>query len=471
LKCAQKYENKKYLPSKQKSMFSMRKKCFLSFFILTVLSISMFNWYIVNVESDSFENESSVYIVVDTGQTAFYDGSNEISMPDLGEYFYGQDAQYVGVQPAYWDNSDGTVTDLNTGLMWQKNPGEKMTYTEAVARIDTFDLAGYTDWRLPSIKELYSLIQFNGIDPSGYNGNTEGLVPFINSTFFEFSYGNPSLGERIIDSQFASSSLYVGDTEFGGGDLMFGVNFADGRIKGYPIGPMQGQEDGKLFYVLYVRGNGEYRKNNFLDNGDGTVTDLSTGLMWQQEDSKTGMNWEDALILAENLDLAGYDDWRLPNAKELQSIVDYSRSPSTQDSAAIDPVFQTTTIIDEGGKKNYPFYWTSTTHENLQNGGGAVYIAFGETLGWIETPSGDFELMDVHGSGAQRSDPKNGNPADYPYGQGPQGDVIRIYNYVRCVRGGDVVVVPEFSSLLMLPILITTMLAAIILQKISIIPI
>ena len=44
---------------------------------------------------------------------------------------------------------------------------------------------------------------------------------------------------------------------------------------------------------------------------------------------------------------------------------------------------------------------------------------------------GNYELMDVHGAGAQRSDPKVGNPDDYPYGHGPQGDVIRIV-------GGDV---------------------------------
>jgi len=42
--------------------------------------------------------------------------------------------------------------------------------------------------------------------------------------------------------------------------------------------------------------------------------------------------------------------------------------------------------------------------------------------------------MDVHGAGSQRSDPKTGDPNDYPYGHGPQGDVIRIYNYVRSVR-------------------------------------
>jgi hypothetical protein len=45
--------------------------------------------------------------------------------------------------------------------------------------------------------------------------------------------------------------------------------------------------------------------------------------------------------------------------------------------------------------------------------------------------------VDVHGAGAQRSDPKTGNPATYPTGFGPQGDAIRIYNYVRLVRNAD----------------------------------
>ena len=48
--------------------------------------------------------------------------------------------------------------------------------------------------------------------------------------------------------------------------------------------------------------------------------------------------------------------------------------------------------------------------------------------------SGTFNLLDVHGAGCQRSDPKTGDPANYPNGRGPQGDVIRIYNHVRCVR-------------------------------------
>ena len=45
--------------------------------------------------------------------------------------------------------------------------------------------------------------------------------------------------------------------------------------------------------------------------------------------------------------------------------------------------------------------------------------------------------QDVHGAGAQRSDPKTGSADDYPYGHGPQGDAIRIQNFVRLVRNAD----------------------------------
>lgn len=372
------------------------------------------------------------YPIVDTGQTVTYDESSAIGAPEEGEAFYGQDAQNDGLTPAYVDNGDGTVTDLNTGLMWQQDPGEKMTYAEAVAGVDSFRLAGYDDWRLPSIKELFSLIDFSGTDPSGCQ--TEAgceAVPFIDTDFFDFQYGDTSAGERLIDSQWATSTIYQGLT-MGGNETMFGVNFADGRIKGYPISDPRGGE--KEFFVIYVRGNPDYGENDFVDNGDGTVTDEATGLMWQQDDSGSGMEWADALSYCEALDLGGYDDWTLPDVKQLQSIVDYTRSPSASGSAAIDPVFETSTITDEAGDTNWPFFWSSTTHASQQGGNAAAYVAFGEALGWMQDSQGGYELMNVHGAGAQRSDPKTGDAGAYPYGHGPQGDVIRIDNFARCVR-------------------------------------
>jgi hypothetical protein len=376
----------------------------------------------------------SGYPVVSTNQTVFYDNNGVISVPASGSAFYGQDAQYTRNEPQYQDNGDGTVTDLVTGLMWAQSPDldgdgdidatDKRTYSQAVAGAGAFNLDGYTDWRLPTIKEQYSLILFSGVDPSGYEGtSTEGLVPFIDTDYFDFAYGDTDAGERIIDSQYASSSMYVD------GELLFGVNLADGRIKGYglrmPFGPGE-----KTFFVLYVRGNTEYGINSLADNGDSTITDIATGLMWMQNDSRLGMNWEEALSHAENLEYAGYSDWRLPDAKELQSLVDYTRSPGTTTSAAIDPLFNCTVITNEAGQADFPSYWTSTTHANWSAvaGGSAAYVSFGRAMGYMN------EWVDVHGAGAQRSDPKMGDPNDFPTGRGPQGDAIRIYNYVRCVR-------------------------------------
>ncbi|MBK8492930.1 MAG: DUF1566 domain-containing protein [Saprospirales bacterium] len=378
---------------------------------------------------------SQPFKIVDTNQSDCYHNEGPIPAPAPGNAFYGQDAQHNGYQPAYQDNGDGTITDLVTGLMWQQNlyPG-KYTYPQAVAGADTCTVGGYDDWRLPTIKELYSLILFSG--KTGMN--TQTSIPFLDTNYFDFRYGFEDIGERFIDAQYASSTAYVGTTMMGFFTI-FGVNFADGRIKGYGTNTPMGE---KTFEVRYVRGVSNYGINDFVDNMDGTVTDAATGLMWIKNDNGEGLNWEGALAWVQEKNAEnylGYDDWRLPNAKELQSIVDYSRSLQTTNSAALDPVFESSTITDEGEMTNYPFGWTSTTH-----GDGppdmaytkAVYVCFGEALGFMEMPpmSGNYNLLDVHGAGAQRSDPKTGDPADFPLGNGPQGDVIRIFNYVRLVR-------------------------------------
>jgi hypothetical protein len=275
---------------------------------------------------------------------------------------------------------------------------------------------------------------FSGTDPDPMSIDTSSQKPFIDTKYFKFRYGKPENGDRIIDSQFATSTIYR-STTMGGNNTMFGVNFADGRIKGYPAEATRGR-NAKGFYVLYVRGNTDYGKNQFIDNSDSTITDKATGLIWQKGDSGKGLNWSQALEYAENFELAGHSDWRLPNAKELQSIVDYSRCPDKTNSAAIDTVFQVTSITNEGGQKDYPSYWTSTSHVNSRGSEG-VYISFGRALGYMQTRySRTIKLMDVHGAGAQRSDPKFGNLSQFPQGRGPQGDVVRINNYVRCVRGG-----------------------------------
>jgi len=394
------------------------------------------------------QNLNQEYPVIDTGQNLNYDTLNVISPPQSGEPFYGQDAQYNGIQFSFQDNNDGTITDLNTGLIWQQFLfDEKFTYNDAVAATDTFSLNGYNDWRLPSIKELYSLIEFTGVTGT----SADESIPYIDTNYFEFRYGDETSGERFIDAQYVSSTEYVGTT-MNGDFTVFGVNFADGRIKGYGTTMPDGSE--KLFEVKFVHGNTNYGINDFEDNNDGTITDNATSLMWSRDDYGTGLNWEEALdwVYQKNQETyLGYDDWRLPNTKELQSIVDYTRSPQATNSAAIDPMFNVTPIIDEGGEANYPFYWTGTTHADGSPQSlyiKSVYVAFGEALGFMEQPpgSGNYVLLDVHGAGSQRSDPKQGDPNNYPHGFGPQGDVIRIYNYVRLVRSGLATDVNENKS-------------------------
>jgi hypothetical protein len=314
------------------------------------------------------------------------------------------------------------------------NAADKLTYSQATEYASSLSVGGYTDWRVPTIKDLYSLMDFRGEDISGPPELAQGdLKPFLNDQVFGFGYGDTSAGERPIDAQFATSTLYT-STTMGGATTMFGVNFADGRIKGYPAGPTPMDPNGKGYYVLFVRGLNGYGQNELVDNGDGTVTDVATGLMWSREDSGIGMDWQEALAWVQEKNAEaylGHDDWRLPNAKELQWLVDYARSPDATGTAALDPVFAITEILNEAGQRDFPAFWTSTTHANTSStpGGYAAYICFGRAMGYMNG-----QWMDVHGAGAQRSDPKVGDPTQWPTGHGPQGDAIRIDNYARLVR-------------------------------------
>ncbi|MDY0361895.1 MAG: DUF1566 domain-containing protein [Desulforegulaceae bacterium] len=108
--------------------------------------------------------------------------------------------------------------------------------------------------------------------------------------------------------------------------------------------------------------------SDFTDNGDGTITDNKTGLMWMKETADNKMNWKDALSYCENLDYAGYSDWRLPNIKELGSIVDYS---------AYNPAIDTNFFPDTMSS----YYWSSTTYSYGAVDAWRVYFDYGSGHG------------------------------------------------------------------------------------------
>ncbi len=397
----------------------------------------------------STSTPAASFVVVDTFQSICYSDLGATIV--CGTSFNGQDAEYSGNAPSYTDNGDGTVTDDNTGLMWSAITINDVDYDDAVDTADASSYADYEDWRVPTIKELYSLIDFSGATGSGLPSGSSApvdAVPFIDTTYFDHEYA--SSGSRYIDSQYLTTALYVDlifdddDSATDGEQGFFGVNFADGRIKGYETETRPGQPGKNL---RLVRGT-EAFENEFVDNGDMTITDSATGLMWMQQDSGSftgtagtqgdgSVDWPEALSWCEGLTLATHSDWRLPNAKELQSIVDYSKAPDITGTAAIDDVFSTTSILDPEGDTDYPMFWSSTSHVE-GDATKSVYIAFGEAQGRFNTATqatGAAEpLLDVHGAGAQRSDPKVTSGGTFPDYQGPQGDLRRVYNFARCVR-------------------------------------
>ena len=378
----------------------------------------------------NFDSNILGYPIVGTNQTKFYDNTGEITAPEPGEPYYGQDASFPDSSPDYTDNGDGTITDNITGLMWVKERGSKVTWDAAVAGAATNDTGGYNDWRMPTIKELYSIFLHSGANGNDYFSMT-GYIPFIDTDYFDFVYGSGIGDERVIDCQDWSGTEYVSTTQYDQ-PTIFGINFADGRSKGYKkFLPPTWTEYNEL-YVRYVRGNPNYGINDFQDNDDGTVSDLATGLMWSKSDSGEGLNWPDALAWVQTKNSENYleySDWRLPNIKELHSIVDYTRSPEKTSSAAIDTdYFTCSTIINEANQVDYPYFWSGTVLVDGPSTSGC-YIPFGRAMAYL-----DGLWQDVHGAGSQKSDVMIGDPANFPTGRGPQGDAVRIYNYIRLVR-------------------------------------
>jgi hypothetical protein len=223
--------------------------------------------------------------VPDTGQTQSYTDT------------FGEDSDYTINQPSFTDLGNGIVRDNVTRLEWQQAtaPGT-YTWQQALEYCDSLVLGGKDDWRLPTVKELSTLVDSSIPYPS----------PTINTSYFPDTVANG----------YWSSTACAGDT-----NSAWYVYFAYGYV--------YDSSKGTSYCVRAVRGG--RTENHFIDNGNGTITDTSTGLMWQQAylvQSECG--WEPVLTMCENLALGGYSDWRLPNRNELQSIVNYSSyNPAT----------------------------------------------------------------------------------------------------------------------------------------------
>lgn len=108
----------------------------------------------------------------------------------------------------------------------------------------------------------------------------------------------------------------------------------------------------------------------FTDNGDGTISDKLTGLIWEKSPSATTKTWVDAISYAQNITVGGYDDWRLPNINELKSLINAGE------------IVQADWLNSQGFSGVIPggFIWSSTTYDGsagrawtVNSVGGAYY--------------------------------------------------------------------------------------------------
>lgn len=249
----------------------------------------------------------------DTGQTSGYTST------------FGEDNDFSINFPFYTVNGDGTVTDTITGLMWQQVDGPEMTYANAILYCDTLTTGGYTDWRLPSAHESFSIL------------NHQRPNPALDITTFS----------TTTAEYWWTSQVQVNDT------TKVWVTNAGGGVGNHRKSETISAGGTKRFQVRAVRDITlpPTIPNHFTDHGDGTVTDELTGLTWQSSQYSDSITWEQALQYADTLTTGGQTDWRLPNIKELQSISDAQLTAPSLPSNHF-------TVVSSGK------YWSSTSLPN-----------------------------------------------------------------------------------------------------------
>ncbi|MBF0343263.1 MAG: DUF1566 domain-containing protein [Nitrospirae bacterium] len=281
-----------------------------------------------------------------------YAGS--VSLPQTGQttsYYWGDDgAVRAGVAwpiPRFWDYGSvpHCMKDNLTGLVWPKYgdlAGEGMSWSDALKYVDKMNRGevnnfGYTDWRLPNINELESLINAGEISTASW---------LKDQGFMDVQLGH-----------YWSSTTYFNDTsEAWSVDILLS-NVEPGRksFPSYGVWPVREGDSGDALiwatgqYTSYAAGDDgalhrgvAWPEPRFTENVNNTVTDNLTGLSWTKDASTPNVyvkineteilscegppaNWEKALDYVKCINSArylGHNDWRLPNRKELMSLID-----------------------------------------------------------------------------------------------------------------------------------------------------
>ena len=232
-------------------------------------------------------------------------------------------------------NGNGTVTDRETGLLWQQKDGGEMTWEHAQEYCSALSLGPKTGWRLPSNQELFTILDHRNPKPAVDKAFTK--------TEAEYWW---------------SSDMRADDPS-----RVWSVNAGGGT------GPHAKRETisaggTKRYHARCVLGPPpKILPERYTANGNGAVKDNRTGLVWQQGEPGA-MTWEDALKYAKGLSLAGRNDWRLPTIKELESL---------NNEAIVRPSIPKAQF--PGAKEDV--YWSSTSMGNRPERAWTVDFTFG----------------------------------------------------------------------------------------------
>ncbi len=282
----------------------------------------------LDASSDSDAGDAAVFRAEASHPAAYRTGASRCAtntaqqLPCPVEGYPRQDADYVPDARSLTLSTEGDVTDANTGLSWQAGDDGR-TYDLGEARAHCATLAPAGTWRLPSVVELASIVDY-GVH-----------VPSL----------DPLFGPAPSTNYWSATPVTSGAEQNWTVRFDFGEVIPMGASHALPVRCVRGEP---------ISGTvpGHVRRAGALVATGPTVRDEATGLEWQRTDDGVRRDWRGALEHCARLDLAGHADWHLPNVAELTGIVEYGGAPAG--AATIDRVFT---------DARPDLYWTSTPND------------------------------------------------------------------------------------------------------------
>lgn len=334
--------------------------------------------------------------VARTGQTTCRDAADQ----EIACGSTGQDAEIragmAWTSPRFTlGTGNTTITDTLTGLVWlnrtETDAPAPLTWKgalDAVKALNQQQHLGYGDWRLPNINELKSLLNLQYDNQmTWWKSQGFGLYAFSSHEwwspwFWSSSTSSANYGEAwAVSTEKGSIQPW---SKGNSGRFLAVRGSSDGNLTLAQTGQTTCTQTALPYYSATCAGTGQdgdvqrgvsWPNPRFTDNGNQTVTDTLSGLIWAKNGNLAGVakNWSDAVAYIASLNSSGYQgfqDWRLPNRNELESLVHWDRSDSAD-------------WLNVNGFSNVQrnVYWSSSVYRFGSNSFWGVQMEGGESQG------------------------------------------------------------------------------------------